>query len=155
MSIGIIPVGAVVMAIDQDLHDRLPEYHPEVGTLGTVLGYNEPIDEYLIQWRPGSTNGDGQWYCGSTSIVSIKNLDTRLKKHGYHITKYTEPPKIMPCPKCGCAKTEQWYTYNGIRRRCHNCDFKGYIGKNETDSKRKWNEAVLNYESEESINDKN
>lgn len=156
MSIGNIPVGTVVMFINQDKHNEEPGFYPELGTLGTVLKHNSCcIEGYLIQWEPGSTDDDGQWYCGPNDMISIKELDVILKKQGYHLTKYTKPPKIAPCPKCGCTKTEIWYTQNGIRRRCHNCDFQGDVGKNMTDAKRKWNEAVLNYESEESINDKN
>ena len=43
---------------------RLPQFYPVVGTVGTVLLRSQVIrDGYYIQWPKGTTSGNDKWFC--------------------------------------------------------------------------------------------
>ena len=82
--------------------------------------------------------------------MTVEELKAEAEKQGYKLVKIASPVRILPCPVCGCKRTEEWYRNLMVYRKCAKtgCSFEGYLGKNRIDSKRKWNEAVLDYKKE-------
>ena len=56
-----IKVGSKVKMIDETDHRDIPDWFPDVGTIGTVTEVGFPT--CLIQWPKGSTSGKDEWYC--------------------------------------------------------------------------------------------
>lgn len=83
--------------------------------------------------------------------MTVEELKAEAEKQGYKLVKIASRVHILPCPICGSKRTEVWFTNLMVYRKCARigCSFKGYLGKNKTDSKQKWNEAVLDYKKEE------
>lgn len=67
--------------------------------------------------------------------IAIKDA-LELLKEKY---KPRESRKMLPC-KCGCNRREHWYGTRDVLK-CTKCGFEVW-GKNTSDVRRKWNEAV-------------
>ena len=67
-------VGDRVQYIGKD-HNDMPEFYPEIGTIGTIVKESGDTDWY-IQWPKGSTSGDDKWYCDKNDVELVKNEDT-------------------------------------------------------------------------------
>ena len=66
-------VGDKVKYIGKD-HREMPEFYPEIGTIGTVVKEDEDTD-WRIQWPKGSTSGKDYWYCNENDIELVENVD--------------------------------------------------------------------------------
>ena len=66
-------VGDKVRYIGKD-HREIPEFYPEIGTVGTVVKEDRDTDWY-IQWPKGSTSRKDCWYCGENDIELVENAD--------------------------------------------------------------------------------
>ncbi len=78
--------------------------------------------------------------------MTLEELKNEADKLGYCLVKKPEKVTLLPCPVCGKKRTAEWFSLLGIIRKCNNCDFEGGYGKNHIEAKKKWNEAVLEYE---------
>lgn len=47
-------VGDMVVFIDDKANKADPEFYPPVGTCGKVLGFNESLKLFCVEWRYGS-----------------------------------------------------------------------------------------------------
>lgn len=63
-------VGDKVRYIGKD-HKKMPEFYPEIGTIGTVMKESGDTDWY-IQWPKGSTSGKDCWYCNENDIGLVE-----------------------------------------------------------------------------------
>lgn len=62
-------VGDKVRYIGKD-HTEMPEFYPEIGTIGTVV--KESVDtDWYIQWPKGSTSKKDCWYCDENDIELV------------------------------------------------------------------------------------
>ena len=66
-------VGDRVKYIGKD-HNDMPEFYPEIGTIGTIVKESGDTDWY-IQWPKGSTSGDDKWYCDKNDVELVKDVD--------------------------------------------------------------------------------
>ena len=66
-------VGVTVRDIGRD-HDDMPEFYPEIGTIGTLVKEGGDTD-WDIQWPKGSTSGEDCWYCNENDIELVENVD--------------------------------------------------------------------------------
>ena len=66
-------VGDKVRYIGKD-HREMPEFYPEIGTIGTVVKEGGGTD-WSIQWSKGSTSGKDCWYCDENDIELVKDED--------------------------------------------------------------------------------
>lgn len=55
-------------------HKEMPEFYPEIGTVGTVVEEGGDTDWY-IQWPKGSTSRKDCWYCDENDIELVENVD--------------------------------------------------------------------------------
>lgn len=55
-------------------HREMPEFYPEIGTIGTVVKGGRDTDWY-IQWTKGSTSGEDCWNCDENDIELVVNVD--------------------------------------------------------------------------------
>ena len=66
-------VGDRVRYIGKD-HRKMPEFYPEIGTIGTVAKDGGDTD-WCIQWPKGSTSREDCWYCDENDIELVENVD--------------------------------------------------------------------------------
>lgn len=66
-------VGDKVKYIGKD-HKEMPEFYPEIGTIGIVMKESGDTDWY-IQWPKGSTSREDCWYCDRNDIELVKDTD--------------------------------------------------------------------------------
>ena len=66
-------IGDKVRYIGKD-HREMPEFYPEIGTIGTVAKEGGDTD-WCIQWPKGSTSGKDYWYCDENDIELAENED--------------------------------------------------------------------------------
>lgn len=66
-------IGDKVRYIGKD-HREMPEFYPEIGTVGTVVKEGGDSDWY-IQWPKGSTSRKDCWYCDENDIVLVEDID--------------------------------------------------------------------------------
>lgn len=66
-------VGDKVRYIGKD-HREMPEFYPEIGTVGTIVKESGDTDWY-IQWPKGSTSRKDRWFCDKNDIGLAENLD--------------------------------------------------------------------------------
>lgn len=61
-----IKVGSKVKMIDETGHRDIPDWFPNVGTVGAVteVGFHT----HLVQWPEGTTSGADEWYCDDTRL---------------------------------------------------------------------------------------
>lgn len=61
-----VKVGSKVRMIDETGHRDIPDWFPDVGTVGTVteVGFHT----HLIQWPKKSTSKTDEWYCADTCL---------------------------------------------------------------------------------------
>lgn len=55
--------GKQVRFINAKAHEEMPDYYPEVGTIGIVVpvagtDFEHLVDDFAIQWHKGSTSGN-------------------------------------------------------------------------------------------------
>ena len=55
-------------------HKEMPEFYPEIGTVGTIVKESGDTDWY-IQWPKGSTSRKDCWYCDENDIELVENVD--------------------------------------------------------------------------------
>ena len=90
-------VGDKVRYIGED-HREMPEFYPEIGTIGTVAEDGGDTD-WCIQWPKGSTSGKDYWYCDENDIELVENVDMtneeiwkmlrpKMEKNGLKIAGY-------------------------------------------------------------------
>lgn len=119
-------VGDKVVLVDGDMHGMFPEFYPEVGTVGTVLG--RVTNRALVKWKKGSTTKGDTWLCDYKLIIPAKEYFKKEKEkvmrnystadvaevkhgewvHGECVSHCSEcgvetyPENITPyCPNCG------------------------------------------------------
>lgn len=82
--------------------------------------------------------------------MTLEEVKIEADKLGYRLVKKPERVIMLPCPVCGGRASGDWYDMsNGCRfKQCNCCDFRGGYGKTILEAKKKWNEAVLEYEKE-------
>ena len=66
-------IGDKVKYIGKD-HNDMPEFYPEIGTIGTIVKESGDTDWY-IQWPKGSTSRKDCWYCDENDIELVENVD--------------------------------------------------------------------------------
>ena len=99
-------VGDKVIYMGKD-HREMPEFYPEIGTIGTVAEDGGDTD-WRIQWPKGSTSGKDCWYCDENDIELVENVDMtneemkgrpfkigEKKKKGGH-WEWIKPNEIVP-----------------------------------------------------------
>lgn len=80
--------------------------------------------------------------------MTLEELKIEAGKYGYKLVKKQEPILIVPCPICGCIKTEEWHVGGAnIQRKCKSCNFKGYARPSKAGAKRGWNDAVNDFKN--------
>ena len=50
--------------------------------------------------------------------MTVEELKAEAEKQGYKLVKVASPIRILPCPVCGCKKTEEWYRNLMVYRKC-------------------------------------
>ena len=78
--------------------------------------------------------------------MTFEELKAEAKKQGYNLVKIPERITLLPCPICGSKRTEQWFDHFGTFRKCQSCNFRGDNANTDRKAKKKWNEAVIEYE---------
>lgn len=78
--------------------------------------------------------------------MTLDELKVEAKKQGYRLTKIPERIVMLPCPVCGSKRLHQWFGPLGTFRKCFNCYFRGDSARTDNEAKKKWNEAVIEYE---------
>ena len=70
--------GRKVRFVNTKAHEEMPQYYPEVGTIGTIMpssyhlnGYFEEED-YIVEWPKGSTSWMDLWACGEESLELVE-----------------------------------------------------------------------------------
>lgn len=71
-------VGDKVVLVDGDMHGMFPEFYPEVGTVGTVLG--RVTNRALVKWKKGSTTKGDTWLCDYKLIIPAKEYFKKEKE---------------------------------------------------------------------------
>lgn len=68
--------GRKVRFINAKAHEEMPEFYPEVGTIGTIIpctwSYFEV--EFLIDWPERSTGMDCPLACGEESLEFVEEI---------------------------------------------------------------------------------
>lgn len=73
--------GDKVVFVDKKKHEEHPEFYPEVGTVGTVLGRYTNVCT-LVKWEEGSTTKDDTWNCEFDWIIPAKEYFKKEKEKG-------------------------------------------------------------------------
>ena len=81
-------VGDKVRYIGKD-HREMPEFYPEIGTIGTVVKEDGDADWY-IQWPKGSTSRKDCWCCYENDIELVEDVDMTNEE----IWKMLEPKMV-------------------------------------------------------------
>ena len=73
-------VGDKVVFVDKKKHEEHPEFFPEVGTVGTVVG----VDSYdiFVKWEEGSTTQGDTWNCRFEHCIPAKEYFKKEKEKG-------------------------------------------------------------------------
>lgn len=76
--------GRQVRFINAQAHEEMPEYYPEVGTIGIIVPVKEnEIENFMIQWPKGSTSLDDGWFCEEEFIELVEEItDYTPEKYG-------------------------------------------------------------------------
>ena len=69
-----------VVFVDKKKHEEHPEFYPEVGTVGTVVGVG--VNDVFVKWKKGSTTEDDTWYCGFEHCIPAKEYFKKEKEKG-------------------------------------------------------------------------
>lgn len=73
--------------------------------------------------------------------MTLEELKTEAKKHGYNLIKQKEKIYLQPCV-CGCNQRAKWYgTYGSVTLKCKRCG-RSATGDTELDAKKQWNRMV-------------
>lgn len=72
-------VGDKVVLVDGDMHGMFPEFYPEVGTVGTVLG--RVTNRALVKWKKGSTTKGDTWLCDYKLIIPAKEKEKVMRNY--------------------------------------------------------------------------
>lgn len=76
--------------------------------------------------------------------MTIEELKTEAKKHGYHLIKDRPYVRFKPCT-CGCNTRQHWTKWTGtetlVMLRCTNCGREA-CGKDEIEAKLNWNATI-------------
>ena len=74
-------IGRQVRFINAKAHEEMPEYYPEVGTIGIICYYS--YNDFYIRWPTGSTSMDDVWTCSESSLELIEETtDYTPEKYG-------------------------------------------------------------------------
>lgn len=88
-------VGDKVRYIGKD-HKEMPEFYPEIGTVGTLVKESEDTDWY-IQWTKGSTSGKDCWYCDENDIELVENVDMTNEEIWEMLESKMRKNGLKPC----------------------------------------------------------
>ena len=71
--------GKQVRFINAKAHEEMPDYYPEVGTIGTVVpvagtDFEHLVDDFVIQWHKGSTSGNDCWLADEESLELVEEV---------------------------------------------------------------------------------
>ena len=69
-----------VVFVDKKKHEEHPEFYPEVGTVGTVVGLG--VNDVFVKWKKGSTAEDDTWHCEFDWIIPAKEYFKKEKEKG-------------------------------------------------------------------------
>ena len=64
-------IGDAVVFTASDIHERLPQYYPPIGTIGVIKEVYELDNDGLdtrVQWPEGTTSAPDLWYVNHTWI---------------------------------------------------------------------------------------
>lgn len=70
--------GRKVRFINAEAHEEMPEFYPEVGTVGIIVPGSYCPDsclreeDYLVKWTKGSTSRMDVWACGEESLELVE-----------------------------------------------------------------------------------
>lgn len=70
--------GKKVRFVNVEAHENLPEYCPEVGTIGIIvpldgINFVSNIHDFAVQWPKGSTEGIGDcWFASEESLELVE-----------------------------------------------------------------------------------
>ena len=73
-------IGRKVRFINDKAHEEMPEYYPEVGTVGVIVpvigtGFERLVDDFAVQWPKGSTEDTGAGTRGDCWLVDEESLE--------------------------------------------------------------------------------
>lgn len=73
-------LGRQVRFINAKAHEEMPEYYPEVGTIGVIVpvegtDFERLVDDFAIQWPKGSTEFIGVGTRGDCWLADEENLE--------------------------------------------------------------------------------
>lgn len=80
--------GRQVRFINAQAHEEMPEYYPEVGTIGILVPTNSRDGywgncDFLVQWPVGSTSMNDVWACSEESLELVEEItDYTPEKYG-------------------------------------------------------------------------
>ena len=80
--------GRQVRFINAEAHEELPDFYPEVGTVGLLISpegtsFIDIVDDYVVQWPEGSTSLNDIWYCEEDYIELVDEItDYTVEKYG-------------------------------------------------------------------------
>lgn len=79
-------LGRQVRFINAQAHEEMPEYYPEVGTIGILVPVKKnerETGDFMIQWPKGSTSLDDEWFCEEEFIELVEEItDYTPEKYG-------------------------------------------------------------------------
>lgn len=72
-------IGRKVRFINAQAHEEMPEYYPEVGTVGILLSvkgtdFERLVDDFAVQWPNGSTTGTDCWLADEKSLELVEEV---------------------------------------------------------------------------------
>ena len=77
--------GRQVRFINAKAHEEMPEYYPEVGTIGIIVPstWNYSNIDFLVDWPKGSTDDIGPFACSEKSLELVEEItDYTPEKYG-------------------------------------------------------------------------
>lgn len=71
--------GRQVRFINAKVHEEMPWYYPEVGTIGIIVsvegtGFERLIDDFAVQWPKGSTSGNDCWLVDDEDLELVEEV---------------------------------------------------------------------------------
>lgn len=74
-------IGHKVRFVNAKAHEEMPEYYPEVGTIGVLIPTKDTdfkwfTDGFAVQWPKGSTTGTGTdcWLVDEESLELVEEI---------------------------------------------------------------------------------
>ena len=81
--------GDKVVFVVEKKHKKYPQYYPEVGTVGTILGCDNNTCAF-VKWEKGSTSLDDHWVCEFDWMIPAEEYYQKEKEKSNMKKKTTE-----------------------------------------------------------------